>query len=155
MTISVCVIAAVSPDTYWAQQFNHTAWESRGFPKVNLHVRLILFLGWFRGQMTLEPSRLCEYASELITESLLFWQNSGDIFIHMQESRCYLQFRFNWKDFCGVTKWPVIVKVSAWKTTLMGELHCGSDVVFEKQINLNLICPHMWNHTFSVGGMGC
>lgn len=42
-TISVCVIAAVSPDTYRAQQFNHTSWEHRGFPKVNLPVQLNLF----------------------------------------------------------------------------------------------------------------
>lgn len=42
-TISVCVIAAVSPDTYWAQQFNHTAWENSGFPKVSLHVQIIPF----------------------------------------------------------------------------------------------------------------
>lgn len=43
VTISVCVIAAVSPDTYWAQQFSHTLWEHRGFPKVNLQVQLSLF----------------------------------------------------------------------------------------------------------------
>lgn len=52
MTISVCVIAAVSPDTYWAQQFNHTAWENSGFPKVNLHVQIIQFFLWFRQQRT-------------------------------------------------------------------------------------------------------
>lgn len=42
-TISVCVIAAVSPDTYWAQQFNHTAWENSGFPKVSLYIQIIPF----------------------------------------------------------------------------------------------------------------